>query len=42
MANKADPTNAHNKDDATGFIGLNALALKVAAKARQGRNKAEP
>ena len=28
----ADPTNAYNQDDATGFIRLNALRLKVAAK----------
>jgi argininosuccinate synthase len=29
----ADPTKAYNQDDATGFIRLNALRLKVAAKA---------
>ena len=29
---EADPTKAHNQDDATGFIRLNALRLKVAAK----------
>jgi argininosuccinate synthase len=28
---EADPTNAYNQDDATGFIRLNALRLKVAA-----------
>ena len=28
----ADPTKAYNQDDATGFIRLNALRLKVAAK----------
>ena len=28
----ADPTQAYNQDDATGFIRLNALRLKVAAK----------
>ena len=28
----ADPTRAYNQDDATGFIQLNALRLKVAAK----------
>src|SRR6266481_1429271 len=34
---EADPTKAYNQDDATGFIRLNALRLKVAAKA-QGKN----
>ena len=29
---EADPTKAYNQDDATGFILLNALRLKVAAK----------
>ena len=29
---EADPTKAYNQDDATGFIRLNALRLKVAAK----------
>jgi argininosuccinate synthase len=29
---EADPTKAYNQDDATGFIQLNALRLKVAAK----------
>src|SRR3970040_586714 len=28
---EADPTKAYNQDDATGFIRLNALRLKVAA-----------
>ena len=28
----ADPTKAYNQDDATGFIRLNGLRLKVAAK----------
>ena len=28
----ADPTQAYNQDDATGFIRLNALRLKVAAQ----------
>ena len=28
---EADPTNAYNQDDATGFIRLNALRLKTAA-----------
>jgi argininosuccinate synthase len=35
---EADPTKAYNQDDATGFIRLNALRLKVAAKV--GRKKA--
>ena len=29
---EADPTKAYNQDDATGFIRLNCLRLKVAAK----------
>jgi argininosuccinate synthase len=29
---EADPTKACNQDDATGFIRLNALRMKVAAK----------
>ena len=29
---ETDPTKACNHDDATGFIRLNALRLKVAAK----------
>ena len=29
---ETDPTKACNQDDATGFIRLNALRLKVAAK----------
>jgi argininosuccinate synthase len=29
---EADPTKSYNQDDATGFIHLNALRLKVAAK----------
>jgi argininosuccinate synthase len=32
-----DPTEAYNQDDATGFIRLNALRLKVAARVQ--RNK---
>jgi argininosuccinate synthase len=28
----ADPTRAYNQDDATDFIRLNALRLKVATK----------
>ena len=30
---EADPTNAYNQDDATGFIRLNALRLKASARA---------
>src|SRR4051812_40648159 len=36
---EADPTRAYNQDDATGFIRLNALRLKVAAKVQQGAKK---
>jgi argininosuccinate synthase len=32
MAKRANPTKAYNQDDATDFIRLNALRLKVAAK----------
>jgi argininosuccinate synthase len=32
---EADPTRAYNQDDATGFIRLNALRLKVAAKVQK-------
>ena len=31
---ESDPTQAYNQDDATGFIRLNALRLKVAARAQ--------
>jgi argininosuccinate synthase len=34
---EADPTKAYNQNDATGFIALNALRLKVAARV-QGAN----
>jgi argininosuccinate synthase len=34
---EADPTRAYNQDDATGFIRLNGLRLKVAAQVHQGR-----
>ncbi|MFN3409966.1 MAG: argininosuccinate synthase [Limisphaerales bacterium] len=34
---EADPTKAYNQDDATGFIRLNGLRLKVAAKVRGQR-----
>ncbi len=33
----ADPTQAYNQNDATGFIRLNALRLKVAAKVQKKR-----
>jgi argininosuccinate synthase len=32
---ESDPTKAYNQDDATGFIRLNALRLKVAAQVRK-------
>lgn len=32
---EADPTQAYNQSDATGFIALNALRLKVAARVRE-------
>jgi argininosuccinate synthase len=32
---EADPTKTCNQDDATGFIRLNALRLKVAAKVQR-------
>src|SRR5205809_1850115 len=35
---EADPTKAYNQDDATGFIRLNALRLKVAAKVHRRRS----
>jgi argininosuccinate synthase len=35
---EADPTKAYNQDDATGFISLNGLRLKVAAQVH-GRKK---
>src|SRR6201992_2200571 len=34
---EADPTKAYNQDDATGFIRLNALRLKVAAQVHNNR-----
>lgn len=34
---EADPTHAYNQDDATGFIRLNGLRLKVAAKLKKNR-----
>jgi argininosuccinate synthase len=33
---EADPTKAYNQNDATGFIALNALRLKVAARLHAG------
>ena len=36
---EADPTKAYNQDDATGFIRLNALRLKVAAQVHQDSKK---
>jgi len=39
---EADPTRAYNQDDATGFIRLNALRLKVGAKSSRGGHKGRP
>jgi argininosuccinate synthase len=36
---EADPTKAYNQDDATGFIRLNALRLKVAAAVQAEKTK---
>jgi argininosuccinate synthase len=36
---EADPTKAYNQEDATGFIHLNALRLKVAARVHHARRK---
>jgi argininosuccinate synthase len=36
---EADPTKAYNQDDATGFIRLNALRLKVAAQVHRRKRK---
>ena len=38
---EADPTDAYNQDDATGFIRLNGLRLKVAAKVAKARRLAK-
>jgi argininosuccinate synthase len=38
---EADPTQAYNQSDATGFIRLNALRLKVAASVRQNAEQAK-
>ena len=35
---ETNPTKAYNQDDATGFIRLNGLRLKVAAK-QHGKKK---
>lgn len=35
---EADPTKAYNQSDASGFIALNALRLKVAARVHSGAN----
>jgi argininosuccinate synthase len=37
---EADPTKAYNQSDATGFIALNALRLKVASRVHSTRNPA--
>src|SRR5262245_10476933 len=39
---EADPTKAYNQDDATGFIRLNALRLKVNSKVNGTRNLTKP
>jgi argininosuccinate synthase len=36
---EADPTQAYNQDDATGFIRLNGLRLKVAARVHGGKQR---
>ncbi len=36
---EADPTRAYNQDDATGFIHLNALRLKVAAQVHRSKRR---
>ena len=36
---EADPTNAYDQGDATGFIRLNALRLKVAARVKQAKRR---
>ncbi|MFT4691645.1 MAG: argininosuccinate synthase [Limisphaerales bacterium] len=37
----ADPTNAYNQDDATGFIRLNGLRLRVGAMVKQNQKSAK-
>src|SRR3954470_12018337 len=39
---EADPTKAYNQDDATGFIRLNGLRLKVAAQVQNASATARP
>jgi argininosuccinate synthase len=39
---EADPTRAYNQDDATGFIRLNGLRLKVAAQVQSASASARP
>jgi argininosuccinate synthase len=34
---EADPTKAYNQNDATGFIALNALRLKVATRVHRAQ-----
>jgi argininosuccinate synthase len=36
---EADPTKAYNQDDATGFIRLNGLRLRVSSAVQQGSKK---
>jgi len=36
---ETDPTKAYNQDDATGFIRLNGLRLKVAAKVQRKKDE---
>lgn len=36
---EADPSKAYNQDDATGFIRLNGLRLRVAAQVHRGKKK---
>ena len=38
---EADPTDAYNQDDATGFIRLNGLRLKVATKVKAAKKRAK-
>ena len=38
---EADPTDAYNQDDATGFINLNALRLKVRSKVQGVKTRSE-
>ena len=38
---EADPTDAYNQSDATGFIRLNSLRLKVATKVVKARRLAK-